>query len=196
MHESEKWKWSRSVVSDPQWPYGPQPTRLLHPWDFPGKSTGGGCQPAFLLWQLHPSTCRGITFLLLGEMTTYITSSDSTCDSEFYVSTCLGCEMLRFFNSFNWSLQVSFFFPQNFFCFFIFLLPSFFLFYWGIGLPWWLSGKQHACQCRRRGFNPRGRQIPWKRKWLPTPVSLSGKFHGQRSLLGYSPQGHKESNMN
>ena len=40
MHESEKWKWSRSVVSDPQRPNGLQPTRLLHPWDSPGKSTG------------------------------------------------------------------------------------------------------------------------------------------------------------
>ena len=43
MHESEKWKWCRSVVSDPQQPHGLQPTRLLRPWDFPGKSTGVGC---------------------------------------------------------------------------------------------------------------------------------------------------------
>ena len=43
MHESGKWKWSCSVVSDPQWPHGLQPSRLLHPWDFPGKSTGVGC---------------------------------------------------------------------------------------------------------------------------------------------------------
>ena len=43
MNESEKWKGSRSVVSDPQWPHGLQPSRLLHPWDFPGKSTGVGC---------------------------------------------------------------------------------------------------------------------------------------------------------
>jgi len=43
MHESEKWKWSCSVVSDPQQPHGLQPSRLLHPWDFPGKSTGVGC---------------------------------------------------------------------------------------------------------------------------------------------------------
>ena len=43
MHESEKWKWSRLVVSDTQWPHGLQPTRLLRPWDFPGKSTGVGC---------------------------------------------------------------------------------------------------------------------------------------------------------
>ena len=42
-HKSEKWKWSRSVMSDPQWPHGLQPSRLLHPWDFPGRSTGVGC---------------------------------------------------------------------------------------------------------------------------------------------------------
>ena len=34
-----KWKWSCSVVSNSLWPHGLQPTRLLHPWDFPGKST-------------------------------------------------------------------------------------------------------------------------------------------------------------
>ena len=48
MHETEKWKWSCSVVSDSSWPYGLQPTRLLHPWNFPGKSTGVGCH--CLLW--------------------------------------------------------------------------------------------------------------------------------------------------
>ena len=37
-----KWKWSRSVVLDPQQPHGLQPSRLLRPWDFPGKSTGVG----------------------------------------------------------------------------------------------------------------------------------------------------------
>ena len=47
MHESEKWKWSCSVVSDPQRPRGLQPSRLLCPWDFPGKSTGVGCH-----WQV------------------------------------------------------------------------------------------------------------------------------------------------
>ena len=43
MHESEKWKWTCSVVSYPQRPHGLQPSRLLRPWDFPGKSTGEGC---------------------------------------------------------------------------------------------------------------------------------------------------------
>ena len=43
VHESEKWKWSRSVMSDPQQPHGLQPSMLLQPWDFPGKCTGVGC---------------------------------------------------------------------------------------------------------------------------------------------------------
>ena len=51
MHEREKWKWSHSVVSDPQRPHGLQPTRLLCPWDFPGKSTGVGCH--FLLQNVN-----------------------------------------------------------------------------------------------------------------------------------------------
>ena len=38
-----KWKWSRSVGSDSLWPHGLQPTRLLCPWDFPGKSIGVEC---------------------------------------------------------------------------------------------------------------------------------------------------------
>ena len=44
MHESEKWKWSCSVVYDSSRPHGLQPTRLLRPWDSPGKSTGVGCR--------------------------------------------------------------------------------------------------------------------------------------------------------
>ena len=43
MQESEEWKWSRSIVSNSQQLHGLQPTRLLHPWDSLGKSTGVGC---------------------------------------------------------------------------------------------------------------------------------------------------------
>ena len=38
-----------------------------------------------------------------------------------------------------------------------------------------------------------GREDPWRREWQPTPVFLPGEFHGRRSLVGYSPWGHKES---
>ena len=55
------------------------------------------------------------------------------------------------------------------------------------GLPRWLSGKESACQCRRCRFNPWVGEIPWRRKWQPTPVFLPGKYQGQRSLVGYSP---------
>ena len=42
-------------------------------------------------------------------------------------------------------------------------------------------------QCRRPRFDPWAGKIPWQREWQPTPVFLSGEFHGQRSLVGYSP---------
>ena len=49
--------------------------------------------------------------------------------------------------------------------------------------------------CRRCRFDSWVGKIPWSRKWQPTPVFLPGKFHGQRSLAGYSLWGHKESDM-
>ena len=38
-------------------------------------------------------------------------------------------------------------------------------------------------------------KIPWRKKWQPTPVFLPGQFHGQRSLVGCSPWGHRESDL-
>ena len=56
---------------------------------------------------------------------------------------------------------------------------------------WWLRGEESACQCRRHGFNPWVEKLPWRRKWLPTPVLLPEEFHGQRSLEGCSAWGCK-----
>ena len=61
------------------------------------------------------------------------------------------------------------------------------------GLPTWRSGKESICQCWRREFHPWLGKIPWRWKWQSAPVFLPGKFHGQRSLAGYSPRGRKES---
>ena len=36
-----------------------------------------------------------------------------------------------------------------------------------------------------------GREDPWRRKWQPTPIFLPRKSHGLRSLVGYSPRGHR-----
>ena len=54
---------------------------------------------------------------------------------------------------------------------------------------WW----RIHCQCKRFRISPWVGTIPWRRKWQPTPVFLPGKFHGQRSLVGYSKWGGRES---
>ena len=64
------------------------------------------------------------------------------------------------------------------------------------GLLRWLSGKRICLRCRRCkrwGLHPWVEKIPWRREWQPIPVFLPGESHGQRSLVGYSPWGHKES---
>ena len=65
---------------------------------------------------------------------------------------------------------------------------------WG-DFPGGSDGNSCCLQCRRPWFNPWAGKIPWRRKWLPTPVLLPGKSHGRRSLVGYSPWGRKESDM-
>ena len=60
------------------------------------------------------------------------------------------------------------------------------------GLP------RSARQCRRHKrhrFDPWIGKIPWSRKWQPAPGFLPGKFHGQRSLVGYSPWDRRESDV-
>ena len=52
---------------------------------------------------------------------------------------------------------------------------------------------RNLLQCRRPRFNPWVRKIPWRREWLPTPIFLPGESYRRRSLVGYSPWGHKES---
>ena len=67
------------------------------------------------------------------------------------------------------------------------LLFSKFLFIY-LGLPRCRCGKEPVCQCRRCRFSSWVGKIPWRRKWQPTPVSLPGESHGQRSLAGHSPE--------
>ena len=50
-------------------------------------------------------------------------------------------------------------------------------------------------QCGRPGFDNWVSKIPWRREWKPTPLFLPREFHGQRSLVGYSPWGRKELDM-
>ena len=62
------------------------------------------------------------------------------------------------------------------------------------GLPQWLSScKESACSTGDTGLIPGSGRSPGVMKWHPSPVFLPGKSPGQRSLAGYSPWGHKES---
>ena len=56
------------------------------------------------------------------------------------------------------------------------------------------DGKESAA-IWRLGFSLWFGKILWRREWLLTPVFLPGEFHGHRSLVGYSPWVHKESDM-
>ena len=62
---------------------------------------------------------------------------------------------------------------------------------------WWASSMAQwvwiHLQCRRCGFDPQVRKIPWSRQ--PTPVFLPGKSQRQRSLVGYSSRGNRESDV-
>ena len=60
---SNAWKWKvkvKSVVSDPQWSHVLQPSRLLGPWDFPGKSTGVGCQELVMDREVCHAAVHGV----------------------------------------------------------------------------------------------------------------------------------------
>ena len=57
------------------------------------------------------------------------------------------------------------------------------------------DGKESALWCQRPRFNPWVGKSPWRRGWQPTPVFLSGEFHGQSILPGYRPWGRKELDM-
>ena len=63
------------------------------------------------------------------------------------------------------------------------------------GLHWWLRQWRICLRLRRHRFDPWVGKIPWRRAWQSTPVFLPGESHRQRSLLGYSPRGSKESDM-
>ena len=64
-----------------------------------------------------------------------------------------------------------------------------------LGFPHSSIGKNSACNAGDLGLIPGSGKFPWRREWLPALVLLPGEFHGQRSLVGNSPWGPKESDM-
>ena len=64
-----------------------------------------------------------------------------------------------------------------------------------LGFPGGSEGKEICLQCGRPRSSPWVRKSPWRREWQPILVFLLGEFHGQRTLVGYSPWSHKELDM-
>ena len=114
MHESEKWRWSRSVMSDSSRPHGLQPTRLLWPWKFPGKSTGVGAIARILL-------IEQVFYMIIWHL------FKSRHCLEFYI---INCWILH--NNYWSGVPLPSPTSNN-------RSPIFF-----IGLSWWLRGKKNA----------------------------------------------------
>ena len=104
-HQSEKWKWSCLVMSNSSWPHGLQPTRLLRPWDFPGKSTRVGCH--CLLCETHSSGLIILYYSLLmfkGSWSKTIHKSVASLFLDSYY-ICIQQKSLNTYNTFIVSYQ-------------------------------------------------------------------------------------------
>ena len=64
-----------------------------------------------------------------------------------------------------------------------------------VSFPGGSEVKASACNAGDLGSIPGSGRSPWRRNWQPTPPFLPGESPGQRSLVGYSPQGRKESDV-
>ena len=135
MHKSEKWKWSRSVLSNSSRPHGLQPTKLCHPWDFPGKSTAVGCHCLlhFSYLELHYcnhssyielyiwSTASSLVIIFIGGSVTHLVIQYESCETKYKWYTGIKSKyfshepptpfFLRWSRLWNWSLkaEISFF---------------------------------------------------------------------------------------
>ena len=91
MHKSEKWKRSRTVLPDSQRHHGLQPIRLLHPWHFPGKSTGEGHQ--CLLCQMVTTTVYNTSAVSQKDKPTVFSQSPNSpptsIPKNIWIFTCL-----------------------------------------------------------------------------------------------------------
>ena len=149
------WWFRRSVEFASLQCHGLQLTRLLCPWDFPGKKTGVGCH--FLL------QCMKVKVKNESEVSQLCPTLSDPMDCSRPGSSIQGIFQAKVL---EWGAIA---FSTR-----------------------WLSGKEFACQCRRRGLDPWVRTIPWRREWQPTLVLLPGKSLGWRSLGGYSLWGRQE----
>ena len=191
-------------MSDSLWPYGLQPTRLLCPWDSPGKNTGVGSH--FLLQGIFLTQGSNLGLLYCRQIlpclshqgrpekleAAFFGSWPFPPSSKHIISISAFAIASTFFSDL-WLLWAyldnpglfSHFKILNQICLWC-LLPY-------RGFPGSSEDKVSACNAGDPGSIPGSeRWHPWRRKWHPTTVLLPGKSHGRRSLVSYSPWGCKE----
>ena len=175
--------------------------RVLCPWDSPGKNTGVGCHA--LLQGIFPTQGSNLGLLHCRQILYHLSYREDLLDTIRHNSkhwiywASIRCKICA-----SWSLYaVDYSFGR---CassvLSVLLLP--FSYHMGTlpkkafrgGFP---GGSEVKVSAWNAGdlVQPWVGKIPWRRKWQPTPVLLSGESHGGRSLVGYSPWGHKELDM-
>ena len=77
----------------------------------------------------------------------------------------------------------------------LFFLPRIMVLSKADPLIYWVQTVKNPSAMRKNWVQSQGWEDPLRRKWLPTAVFWPGEFHGQRSLAGYSPWGHRELDM-
>ena len=193
-------KWSCSVLSDSLRPHGLQPTRLLHSWDFPGKSPGVGCH--FLLQGIFPTQgsnpgllhCRQILYCLShqrspGEMQIKTSvrchfTSTSIVGVKWHLTEVLICICLGLSHLLGIVAEKA-------------MAPHSSTLAWKI--PWTEEpGRLQSMGSRRVGHDWATSLLIftfmyWRRKWQPTPMFLPGESQGRGSLVGFCLWGRTES---
>ena len=140
-------------MSDSLRRHGLQATRLLCPQGFPGKNTGVSCH--FLLQGIFP--IQGLNSCLLHLLLWQVDSLPLCHLGSIYIYMYV-CVYIYIYMSTPICQDP---------------LSSLVTISFG-DFPGGTSDKEFACQCRRPGFDPWVRKIPWRRKWKPTPVFLPG----------------------
>ena len=165
-------------MSDSVRPHRQQPTRLLCPWDSPGKNSGVGLPFPSPMHKSEREVAQSCPTLCdpMG-----CSPPGSSVHGSFQTRVLEGGA-----SAFSFLLRGLINISHTL----IYLM----VFYTYLANPQVHSGKESACHCRRHercGFNPCVEKIPWRRKWQPSPVFLPGESHGQRTLVGYGPWGSK-----
>ena len=171
MHESEKWKWRRSVVSDSYRPHGLQPTRLLHPWNFPGKSTGVGCHCL-----LRCEVLRGVKFI---ETKSKRVVAWGWGQGEMEINCLAGIE----FQFYKMKRAMKMDGGNGPTTLWMHLIPT------NCILKMIKMVNFKFIEPYLKKFLKDFSSICWRRQWHSTLVLLPGKSYGRRSLVGCSPWG-------